>query len=168
MNEQLLNDWQGLTKQAIQICEELNVSGLFDSRVSKRQFKVTVRKACQKYNDIELTNQINTYKKMSAIRDEVEKGNSYFFNEDLQTVRTVFRFRVDLFEAKYNYKNKQEYKKENYMCDSCMSQIDQNTHVLHCPVYATLRQDRNLNNDVHLAQYLQKVLEIRMKLRLDR
>ena len=54
------------------------------------------------------------------------------------------------------------------MCDSCMSQIDVNTHVLHCPAYAALRQDRDLNKDVHLAQYLQQVLEIRMKLRLDR
>ena len=99
---------------------------------------------------------------------EVKKGNNYFFSESLPTVRTVFRFRVELFEAKNNFKNKPEYKKENYLCDSCMLQIDLNTHVLHCPVYASLRQDRNLNNDVHLAHYLQKVLEIRTKLRLNR
>ena len=95
-------------------------------------------------------------------------NNEVFCISSTLPVRTIFKFRVDLFEAKYNFKNKHEYKKENYMCDSCMSQIDHNTHVLYCPAYATLRQDRNLNNDVHLAQYLQKVLEIRMKLRLDR
>ena len=73
-----------------------------------------------------------------------------------------------MFEAKYNFENKPEYKNENYLCDSCMSQIDHNTHVLHCPAYASLRQNKNLNDDKHLALYLQKVLDIRMKLRLDR
>ena len=112
--------------------------------------------------------QISAFKKMSAIQDEVKKGNNYFFSEDLQTVRTIFRFRVDLFEAKCNFKNKPEYKKEQYVCDSCMSQIDLNTHVLYCPAYALLRQERNLNNDKHLAEYLRQVLEIRMNLRLNR
>ena len=168
MNKQLTNDWPGLTENSVDICNEQSVSGLFDPQVNKKQFKSVVRKACQKYNNEELKSQISSYKKMSAIQNEVEKGNDYFFSEALQTARTVFRFRVELFEAKYNFKNKPDYKNEHYMCDSCMSQIDVNTHVLHCPAYATLRQDRDLNNDVHLAQYLQQVLEIRMKLRLDR
>ena len=105
---------------------------------------------------------------MSAIRDEVQKGNRYFFSEALQIVRTLFRFRVDLFEEKNNFHNKAESKKENYLCDSCMSQFRLNTHVLHCPADAQLREDKNLNSETHLATFLQKVLEIRMKLRLDR
>ena len=105
---------------------------------------------------------------MSAIKNENQRGNGYFFHESLFSARTLFRFRVDLFEAKLNFKNKPEYKKEGYLCDSCMSETDANTHVLHCPSYSKLREDKNLNNDTHLAQYLQKVLEIRMKLRLDR
>ena len=144
------------------------MTGLFDPTVTKNQFKSVIRKACLKLNNEELINQIGTYKKMSAMRDEMQKGNGYFFSEALQTVRTLFRFRVDLFEAKNNFHNKSEYRKENYLCDSCMSQIDLNTHVLHCPSYAQLREDKDLNNDTHLAQYLQRVLEIRMKLRLDR
>ena len=67
-----------------------------------------------------------------------------------------------------NFKNNPEYKKEHYLCDSCMSQIDENTHVLYCPSYSMLRENKNLNDDTHLAQYLQKVLDIRMKLRLER
>ena len=105
---------------------------------------------------------------MSAIKDEISKGNNYFYSENLKNARSIFRFRVDLFEAKYNFKQKSEYKKEKYLCDSCESAVDLNTHVLFCPSYAILRQDKNLNNDKHLAEYLQKVLEIRMKLRLNR
>ena len=105
---------------------------------------------------------------MSAMKDEIVKGNQYFFRENLQSVRTIFRFRADLFEAKMNFKHKPEYIKEKFLCDSCMSEIDENTHVLYCPAYSNLRENKNLNNDSHLAQYLQKVLEIRTKLRLER
>ena len=168
MNEQIKNEWPGLSKQASVICDELGVEGLYDPHVTKNQFKSAVKKACLKLNNEDLINQIARYKKMAALRDEVQKGNRYFFTESLQTVRTLFRFRVDLFEAKDNFHNKPEYKKENFLCDSCMSQVDLNTHVLHCPAYAPLREEKNLNNDLHLAKYLQKVLEIRTKLRFDR
>ena len=105
---------------------------------------------------------------MTALRDEVVKGNKYFYSESLINARTIFRYRMELFEAKMNYKNKPGYKQEKYLCDSCESQIDHNSHILFCPSYAVLRQDKNLNEDAHLAGYLQKVLEIRTKLRLNR
>ena len=101
---------------------------------------------------------MSTYKKMSAIQDEVQKGNEHFFRENLYSARAIFRFRVDLFPAKMNFKNKPEYKEEKYLCDSCMSEIDHNTHVLYCPSYRLLREDKDLNNDIHLAEYLQKVM----------
>ena len=103
---------------------------------------------------------------MSAMRDEVRKGNSYFFNETLKNVRTIFRFRADLFESKLNYKNM--YRDGNYLCDSCESESDDSTHVLFCPAYATLRQNKSLNCDLDLANYLQSVLEIRTNLRINR
>ena len=70
---------------------------------------------------------------MSVMRDEVKKGNAYFYSENLQNARNTFRFRVELFEAKNNFKQKAEYRKENYLCDSCESAVDLNTHVLFCP-----------------------------------
>ena len=168
INEQIKNDWSGLSCDASKICSELNISGLFDSKVTKKQFKLNVKKVCSQTNENDLKRQISSYKKMSAIRDEMAKGNGYFFCQNLQSVRTIFRFRVEMFEAKLNFKNKAEYKNENFMCDSCMSQTDENTHVLFCPSYSTLRENKNMNDDSHLSEYLQKVLQIRMKLRLDR
>ena len=69
MNEQLLHDWPGLSQHAICICNELNVSGLFDTQVSKTQFKSIVKKACLKFNEEELNKQISSYKKMSALQN---------------------------------------------------------------------------------------------------
>ena len=67
MTEQLMNDWPGLTKQALNICEELNVRGLFDTNVNKRQFKALVKTACLKANNDELKQELHAYKKMAAI-----------------------------------------------------------------------------------------------------
>ena len=59
---------------------------------------------------------------MAVLRDETVKGNGNFFKKAVQTVTTIFRFRVELFEAKENYKNMPKYK-GNMMCDSCISKI---------------------------------------------
>ena len=108
---------------------------------------------------------------MSALRDEIVKGNGYFYNENLKNARILFRYRVELYEVKMNFKNKSEYKMDDrYLCDSCESESERetNTHVLFCPAYASIRQNKELNNDQHLAEYLMKVLEIRTNLRLNR
>ena len=105
---------------------------------------------------------------MKALKDEVTKGNSYFFSESLTNVRMLFRFRMELIEAKQNFKQKPEYKAERYLCDSCEREIDENTHVLFCDSYKQLREGKDLNCDSDLCDYLRKVLSIRSELRLNR
>ena len=112
MSEQIKNGWPGLCKQAPLISNELNIEGLFDHDVDKVQFKSLVQKACQSQNKAELKSQISSYKKMSALRDEIVKGNGYFYSETLQNARVLFRFRVELIEAKMNFK--QKYQKEGF------------------------------------------------------
>ena len=105
---------------------------------------------------------------MRALKDEVTKGNSYFFTETITNVRMIFRFRMELIEAKQNFKQKPEYKAEGYLCDSCEREIDENTHVLFCDSYKSLREGKDLNSDNDLCDYLRKVLSIRSELRLNR
>ena len=166
--EQVENDWPGLSKDAMKIMTELGITGLFDPEVTKSSFKRTVKKACQDSNDESLRSEIQTYKKMKALKDEVTKGNGYFFRESLRNVRLMFRFRTELIEAKLNFKQKPEYKAEHYLCDSCESEIDENTHVLFCRSYQNLREGKDLNSDSDLCDYLRKVLSIRSELRLNR
>ena len=73
-----------------------------------------------------------------------------------------------MYESKQNFKHKPEYIAEKFMCDSCQSEIDDSTHVLFCPSYSALRENKNLNCDQDLAEYLLKVLDIRTMLRLNR
>ena len=75
---------------------------------------------------------------------------------------------MELTEAKLNFKQKPEYKAEGYLCDSCESEVDENTHVLFCSSYKSLREGKDLNSDSDLCDYLRKVLSIRSELRLNR
>ena len=105
---------------------------------------------------------------MSIMKNELEKKNQYFHSETVQNGRILFRFRCDLIEAKCNFKNKAEYKAEKFLCDSCETEQDENTHVLYCSSYQDLRAGKDLQSDHDLACYLQKVMQIRTKLRLSR
>ena len=72
LSEQLKNNWGGLSEVGIKICNSLGIYGLFDPLVSKKQFKQTVnKKACSIANDNELKAQIQSYKKMVAMKDEI-------------------------------------------------------------------------------------------------
>ena len=111
LSEQLRHDWTGQSKVAIGLCDDLKIDGLFFySEVSKAQFKARVKRACQQRNDEELSNQIQSYKKMSALRNEIVEGNTYFFTETLENVRILFRHKVELYDAKISYKNNAHYK----------------------------------------------------------
>ena len=132
----------------------------------KQQFKNKVKIACQKYNDAYLKNEIMQYKKMKALKDEIQKGNENFFEETLKNARTIFRFRVELIDTKLNFKNK--YRNESLLCDSCQTAQEENSHILFCPAYRKIREGMDINNDQHLALYIQIVLEVRMELRLNR
>ena len=57
---------------------------------------------------------------------------------------------------------------EGYICDSCESESDVSTHVLFCPAYSEIRRNKSLNSDTDLCEYLQKVLDIRTALRMNR
>ena len=145
------NNWPGTSQTALTICQELSIDGIFDSNITKNQFKLKVKEACQKANDAELLSIIARYK----IRDELRKENS----ETLQNVR------VELYESKMNFKNKY---RVNYLCDSCESESYVSTHVLYCPAYSALRENKSVHNDRHLAEYLHKVLEIRTNIGINR
>ena len=105
---------------------------------------------------------------MQILRDEEVKNNDYIFNQTIANARILFRYRCDMYFAKYNFKNDAKFKSEGYLCDSCESSIDENTHVLTCISYKELREGLRLDSDDDLAWYLQQVLEMRTKLRLTR
>ena len=67
LEEQVTNEWPGLAKDAVEICENLGVDGLLDNDVSKRSFKRTIKTALRRKNDEELNDELKKYKKMEIL-----------------------------------------------------------------------------------------------------
>ena len=152
----------------MKISESLEVDGLLDKDVPKKVFKRTVKTAAKERNDSDIRDDMSKYKKMSILRSEERKKNEYIKEENIPNARVLFKHRSDMFDSKLNFKNNVEFKKNNYMCDSCESEVDDNLHVLYCESYKDLRKGKNLDDNKDLGMYLQKVLHIRTKLRLEK
>ena len=162
--EQIKNNWPGLVKEAQTIAEELELEGLLDDSISMKNWKKITKSECKKRNDKFLTDQLKSYKKLDALKQNPK--NSYFKNLPLAEVRALFKYRCEMFDDKYNFKNNNKYKLEKYICDSCLTETDTNLHVMECEAYSHLRLEKNLEDDHNLAKYLQKVLNIRLKQKL--
>ena len=54
---------------------------------------------------------------------------SYLKQLTFSEARISFKHKSQMFEAKRNYKNKREYESTNWLCDSCETKIDSNSHV---------------------------------------
>ena len=132
----------------------------------KKMFKRETKSKIKDKNDEEVKEAMKSYKKMNILRTEKTKKNEYIKQENISNARLIFRHRCDMFESKLNFKNNQAFKKDNYLCDSCESKQDDNLHVLYCESYKELRVNKDLNNNRDLGLYLQKVLNIRTKLKL--
>ena len=67
-------------------------------------------------------------------------------------------------DIKMNYYAK--YTEDLWRCDSCLSAIETQSHVLYCPAYTELRKGKNLESNEDLTEYFKKVLKIREELNL--
>ena len=61
--------------------------------------------------------------------------------------------------TKMNFSHDPKYEKELWVCEGCKVSISTQSHVLWCPSYLSLRENKNITNDKDLAQYLQAVFK---------
>ena len=80
----------------------------------------------------------------------------YISDLTLTKARMKFQIRSKMVNAKFNYSAK--YEKELWKCDSCLSAIETQRHLIFCPAYASLRVGKDLRNDDHLIEYMQSVM----------
>ena len=98
------------------------------------------------------------------MKNESFEAKEYLSTMNLYNARTKFRMRSNMIDVKFNFSSK--YESELWLCDSCQSSIESQSHLLFCPAYASLREGKDLKNDEHLIKYIQNVMEIRTKLNL--
>ena len=89
-------------------------------------------------------------------------------NTNIVQARIQFSERVNMFYCKMNYQNDPVFKEQCWTCDSCQSAIDDMAHVMVCPAYQPLRQEKDMNLESDILEYLVAVSKIRAKLGLRR
>jgi hypothetical protein len=87
----------------------------------------------------------------------------YLSQLNLSSALLKLQIRSKMLDIKFNCSAK--YEKESWLCDSCCSSIETQSHLLLCLAYATLRDGKNLSND-DLLPYIQIVTQIRTELNL--
>ena len=68
-----------------------------------------------------------------------------------------------MLHVKENFKNMYKKRTNGLKCDSCLTQVETQAHVLVCPAYDKLREGLQLNNQDDLVKYYREVLMLRDK-----
>ena len=160
----------GLVNECKSLIKKLKLPDIFEEKVnsglSKLTWKRLVNCAIVKYEESNLRNIISEKSKLKdgPLSSESFEPKEYISRLNLSKSRVKFLLRSKMLDAKFNYSAK--YENELWQCDSCCSAIETQSHLVFCPAYARLREGKNLNNDEHLIEYIQKVMDIRTKLNL--
>ena len=92
----------------------------------------------------------------------------YLSNLRLDEVRTLFRTRTMMIDVKDNLRNRKDYSEDLWVCDSCETAIESQSHVLWCPAYRELRENKDLSPNKDFAEYMGNFMRIRNELKLRR
>ena len=160
----------GLVHECKSLIKSLNLSNLFDEKVSstcsKLMWKNRVNKAIVEFEESNLKILFSSKSKLKdgPIMGESFGQNGYISDLTLYKARMKFQMRSKMVDAKFNFSAK--YEKELWRCDSCLSAIETQSHLMFCLAYASLRVGKDLKNDDHLIDYMQSVMDVRTKLNL--
>ena len=100
--------------------------------------------------------------------DENFCKREYVTNLSPTNARELFKFRAKMFNVKFNYKSDWKNNEELWKCHSCEVAIETQNHILFCPAYASLRENKIIEWDEDLSEYLKKVLLVRERLSIPK
>ena len=79
--------------------------------------------------------------------------------------RMFFRMRTEMFNCKMNRSSDRQNRVALWQCSGC-GNIDTQAHIIWCPAYQDLREEKSLNSNTDLVHYFKKVMHIRETLDL--
>ena len=167
--EQVKNNWPGLTQEVGELCENMSIPNIIssDQIMSKYSWKKLVKKAVETKNTEELKEKIEGYSKLEELKTETKCEMKPYLKElSMKDARMKYRLRTNSFDCKMNQSSDPKNTASLWKCDSCMVNIDTQSHVLWCPAYAKLREGKSMDCDQDVLDYFHKVMVIRQKLKL--
>ena len=127
-----------------------------------------IEQGLRETNRSELVKEMSKLSKVKHLVGEEFEKKGYLSNTNIVQARVQFSERMNMFYCKMNYQNDPVFKEQCWTCDSCQSAIDDMAHVMVCPAYQPLRQEKDMNSESDILEYLVAVSKIRAKLGLRR
>ena len=161
-NEQRKEGWPGLAKETKEICEELNITDVNTTYLTKNEYKSLVDGAIKRKNEEWLRKEAEGKRKCEKIMKETFGKKNYVTKNKVGEVRNIFKARVGMSEFADNFSKDKRFMRTNWLC-RCGDQRESESHILEeCLVYEDIRNEyENINDDTQLASFFAKVLERR-------
>ena len=87
----------------------------------------------------------------------------YLKKLNLADARLKFALRTRMTRTvQTNFKGDPKFKSNDWKCQECQV-LDTQEHIVRCPTYRSLRNEKDLTNDKDLIDYFRKVIDIRSK-----
>ena len=132
---------------------------------SKAQWKKIVDESLNEYNKNIIIMKMKQYKKLDQINHETEEytTKTYMKKFNLADARLKFALRTRMTRTvQTNFKGNPNYKSNDWKCQDC-NVLDTQEHIVRCPLYKSLRTDKDLSSDKDLIDYFRKVIDLRNK-----
>ena len=144
--EQLKNNWPGLTQECIEICDILDIPNVTTVELAKGAWKNKVKKAVQNKNSNNLKKTMETYSKLDEMRlEEKCELKKYFTYMTMEEARTHFWIRTNTISCKLNQSSDPKNSHSLWKCSACEN-VDSQSHILWCPAYSKLREGKSLDS----------------------
>ena len=154
-----------MATEAQELCKNIGIPDITKQRVkepSKDQWKQKIKEAVERKNGEELKEKINQMEKLVIMKEDIYEQKEYLDQLTLSQARTLFRVRTRTLKCKLNQSSDRRNKETLWRCQC--GYIDSQSHILYCPLYQDLREGKDINSDVDIADYFKEVIRIRQEM----
>ena len=174
--KQIENNYPGLMMECHDILDQIGLRHCHPCHFSKMSWKKMTKMTIKEHNRSHLLEKIKTYKKLDyfQLKEEEFEPKSYLRNLNIHDARMKYRTRINLVPGlKFHYKSDKRFRESMWSCPLCEKlgdnyNLDNLSHTLACPFLADLREQRDLEDDRQLCEYVREALRRREDVSIDK
>ena len=166
--EQVRNNWPGLAAEAAEICKELYIEDVNETKKGKQEFSKEVKEAVRAMDEVnmkrEMGDEESGMKKMKTMRKSPVSLKEYMKKGTLYSVRKTWEVRSYMLRVAGNYPGHLRYLGTGWQCQACLEQVrEDQDHLTSCSGYSDLLQGRDMESDEDLVDFFTAVMARREK-----
>ena len=164
MNEQVSNNWPGLTKEVKELVEMLQIEDPKVTEDDRKTYNEVVKKACRWRDEALMKEEMSNMKekKMRTMFYQDLEMKEYVKSSTLYTARKTWEVRSHMLDVAGNYPGQRKYEESNWRCQACNLNVKEDQeHLARCEGHKDLRGEADLSNEKELVDFFSRVMERR-------